>query len=162
MIYLYTVLAPRPQRIPVMSKPCQCAYSGKHTTRTSSRLLQQFLHTSSFRTCQIARRGLHSHTRVTDAHSVVYGRNTGTITRRTFTSTSTPHTTFTSHPPGSFSELVVYPTEDALKALEDVDSEDPEVELVPPQDATLGMTERAAEVRSLPIRRIVLGSICLW
>ena len=85
---------------------------------------------------------------MSDAHSVAYGgRSTGT--RRTFTSTHAPRTAFASHPPGSFSELVVYPTEDALKALEDEDSEDPEVELVPPQDATLGMTERAAEVRLL-------------
>ena len=43
---------------------------------------------------------------------------------------------------------------------EDEDSEDPEVDLVPPEEATLEMTERAAEVRVRAPLYVVFHSFC--
>ncbi|KIP08664.1 hypothetical protein PHLGIDRAFT_104007 [Phlebiopsis gigantea 11061_1 CR5-6] len=70
-------------------------------------------------------------------------------------STSSPHRTFTSsqfrraalaaHPPGQATELVYLPTPEILESLETEDSDGPDIELIPPEEATLELTERAAD-----------------
>ena len=67
------------------------------------------------------------------------------LPRRTFSSSNVVQASLASHPPGEPTELVYYPTPDTLPPPEDPD--DPEVELIPPEEAKIEMTERAAEVR---------------
>ncbi|KAH9888463.1 hypothetical protein C8Q73DRAFT_710249 [Cubamyces lactineus] len=65
-------------------------------------------------------------------------------TRRNFASTSHARAAQVQHPPTQRAELVSYPSPSSIRQ-EDEDSDDPEVELVPPEEASLEMTERAAE-----------------
>ncbi|KAI0657677.1 hypothetical protein C8Q70DRAFT_876559, partial [Cubamyces menziesii] len=65
-------------------------------------------------------------------------------TRRNFASTSSARAAQVQHPPTQRAELVSYPSPSSIRQ-EDEDSDDPEVDLVPPEQASLQMTERAAE-----------------
>ncbi|KAI0667078.1 hypothetical protein C8Q78DRAFT_416152 [Trametes maxima] len=64
--------------------------------------------------------------------------------RRTFVSTSSARATHAQHPPTHHSQLVSYPSPSSTRPEED-DPDDPEIEFVPPEEAVLDMTDRAAE-----------------
>lgn len=80
---------------------------------------------------------------------------TSTLTKpqrtRPFSYTSVSLAAQPAHPPAQLTQLVHCPTEEDLRELEDEDADGPEVELIPPEEATLEMTERAAEVRCVVV-----------
>jgi len=75
------------------------------------------------------------------------------LARRSFSSSQFRLAVSSSHPPGEPSQLLSYPSPNTLETSEDPD-DDPVVELVPPEEATIQMTERAAEqLRSIAERQ---------
>ena len=66
-------------------------------------------------------------------------------TRRTFVSTSFTRAAIAQRPPSHRTQLVSYPSPSETRE-EDEDEDGPDVELVPPEEAVLEMTDRAAEV----------------
>ncbi|KAF7798818.1 hypothetical protein EIP86_010044 [Pleurotus ostreatoroseus] len=64
---------------------------------------------------------------------------------RTFSSTSKVRAAQPEHPSGQVTDLVYCPKEEDLHELEDEDADGPEVDLIPPEEATLEVTDRAAE-----------------
>ena len=65
--------------------------------------------------------------------------------RRTFVSTSSTRAAIAQRPPSHRTQLVSYPSPSETR--EKDEDEEPEVELVPPEEAVVEMTDRAAEVR---------------
>ncbi|KAI9069343.1 hypothetical protein FKP32DRAFT_1671446 [Trametes sanguinea] len=63
---------------------------------------------------------------------------------RNFATTSSVWAAHAQHPPAQHSELVSYPSPEALRQ-EDEDADEPDVDFVPPEEAVLEMTDRAAE-----------------
>ena len=66
-------------------------------------------------------------------------------TQRTFASTASTRAAIAQRPPSHRTQLVSYPSPSETREEED-DEDEPDVELVPPEEATLEMTDRAAEV----------------
>ncbi|GJE97301.1 iron-sulfur cluster assembly accessory protein [Phanerochaete sordida] len=64
---------------------------------------------------------------------------------RSFSSSHARFASLSSHPPGHDTELVYAPTPEALQSLESEDSDGPDIDLIPPEEAKLQLTERAAE-----------------
>ncbi|KAI0764338.1 hypothetical protein BD413DRAFT_606301 [Trametes elegans] len=62
---------------------------------------------------------------------------------RTIASTSSTRATHAQSIPGQRAELVAYPTPESLPQPEDED--EPDIDLIPPEEATLTITDRAAE-----------------
>lgn len=69
-----------------------------------------------------------------------------TATRRSFSITHVSQATLAAHPPGDRSELVYYPTPESLRAMEEEDGDDYDIDLLPLEEVQLRLTERAAEV----------------
>ncbi|KAI1785286.1 hypothetical protein LXA43DRAFT_1038881 [Ganoderma leucocontextum] len=73
-------------------------------------------------------------------------------TRRTFVSTSSTRAAVAQRPPSHRTQLVSYPSPSETRE-EDEDEDEPDVEFVPPEEAVLEMTDRAAEqLRSIARR----------
>ncbi|KAI0707801.1 hypothetical protein C8Q76DRAFT_656483 [Earliella scabrosa] len=73
--------------------------------------------------------------------------------RRTFVSTASVRAAVAQKPKGHRAELVSYPSPSAVREEQEEDDDEPEVELVPPEEAVLEMTDRAAEqLRSIAQR----------
>ncbi|KAM5545021.1 hypothetical protein V8D89_001132 [Ganoderma adspersum] len=73
-------------------------------------------------------------------------------TRRTFVSTASTRAAVAQRPPSHRTQLVSYPSRSETRE-EDEDEDEPDVEFVPPEEAVLEMTDRAAEqLRSLARR----------
>lgn len=67
--------------------------------------------------------------------------------RRTFVSTAASRAAVAQKPKTYHAELVTYPSPSAAREEDTEEDEDePEVDYVPPQEAVLGITDRAAEV----------------
>ena len=66
-------------------------------------------------------------------------------TQRTFVSTASTHAAIAQRPPSHRTQLVSYPSTSETRE-EDEDEDEPDVEFVPPEEAVLEMTDRAAEV----------------
>lgn len=66
---------------------------------------------------------------------------------RSFSSSRVRLAALASHPPGHETELVYQPTPEALRELDAEDEDGPDIDLIPPEEAKLELTERAAEVR---------------
>ncbi|KAJ3540511.1 hypothetical protein NM688_g6216 [Phlebia brevispora] len=115
-----------------------------HTSAASARLLRNFLYTSSHRPCQLTVVGRSIRLQPLSSYPCSTGISL-THRGRSFSSTPIQRAAPASHPPGQQSELVYCPTEDDLRDLEDEDSDGPEIELLPPEEATLEITDRAAE-----------------
>ncbi|OSC98773.1 hypothetical protein PYCCODRAFT_1374501 [Trametes coccinea BRFM310] len=64
--------------------------------------------------------------------------------QRTFATTSSARAAHAQHPPAQHSQLVSYPSPEALRQ-EDEDVDEPDVDFVQPEEAVLDMTDRAAE-----------------
>ncbi|KAI8978197.1 hypothetical protein BD414DRAFT_494890 [Trametes punicea] len=64
--------------------------------------------------------------------------------RRTFTTTSFARAAHAQHPPAQHAELVSYPSPSSIHQ-EDEEADEPEVDFVPPEQAVLDVTDRAAE-----------------
>ena len=67
-------------------------------------------------------------------------------TGRAFSSTRSSLAAVAPHPPGQATELVYFPTEDVLREQEEDEEDEPDIDLLPPEEAKLELTERAAEV----------------
>ncbi|EIW53949.1 uncharacterized protein TRAVEDRAFT_60534 [Trametes versicolor FP-101664 SS1] len=68
----------------------------------------------------------------------------GHAPRRTFVSTSSARAVHAQQPPAHRAELVSYPSPSSLQQ-EDADEDEPDVEFIPPEEAALELTDRAAE-----------------
>ncbi|RPD52855.1 hypothetical protein L226DRAFT_473722 [Lentinus tigrinus ALCF2SS1-7] len=67
------------------------------------------------------------------------------VDRRTFVSTSTLRAALAQKPKAAHAELVAYPSPSSLRTEEDEDEDAPDVDYVPPREAVLSLTDRAAE-----------------
>ncbi|EKM53595.1 uncharacterized protein PHACADRAFT_260027 [Phanerochaete carnosa HHB-10118-sp] len=75
-------------------------------------------------------------------------------THRSFSSSHSRFASLSSHPPGQETELVHAPTLESLQSLEPEDSDGPDIDLIPSEEAKLELTERAAQqLRTLAQRR---------
>ncbi|RDX53210.1 hypothetical protein OH76DRAFT_1399840 [Lentinus brumalis] len=75
------------------------------------------------------------------------------LDRRTFVSTSTLRAALAQKPKATRAELVSYPSPSAVRDEEDEDEDEPEIDYVPPEEAVLVLTDRAAEqLRSIAQR----------
>ncbi|KAI0937795.1 hypothetical protein AcW1_003862 [Taiwanofungus camphoratus] len=74
--------------------------------------------------------------------------------RRTFTISHARQAALATHPPAQATVLLAYPSPSAVhKADEDADEDEPEVDFVPPEEAKIEITKRAAEqLRSIAAR----------
>ncbi|KAI0827652.1 hypothetical protein BC628DRAFT_1318221 [Trametes gibbosa] len=73
--------------------------------------------------------------------------------RRTIVSTSSVRAVHAQHPPGEHAELLSYPSPSALEQSEE-DADEPDVDFVPPEEAVIHLTDRAAEqLRSVAERQ---------
>ncbi|KAH9833473.1 uncharacterized protein C8Q71DRAFT_712811 [Rhodofomes roseus] len=87
---------------------------------------------------------------VLDQHAARPLRHTNP--RRAFSSTSSARAALAQHPPTKQSVLVAYPSPDSMEE-NDEDADEPDVDFVPPEEAQLEITDRAAEqLRSLANR----------
>ncbi|CDO72641.1 hypothetical protein BN946_scf184985.g60 [Trametes cinnabarina] len=64
--------------------------------------------------------------------------------QRAFATTSSARAAHAQHPPAQHSELLSYPSPESLRQA-DEDADEPDVDFVPPEEAILDMTDRAAE-----------------
>ncbi|KAI0628385.1 hypothetical protein C8Q77DRAFT_1148167 [Trametes polyzona] len=103
---------------------------------TTNNLLRSFISSPVRCACNVSTRSTRSLS--SSSCRAVYS------TRRTFASTPTARAVHAQHPPGQHAELVSYPSPSALQQ-EEEDADAPDVEFVPPEEATLALTDRAAE-----------------
>ena len=123
-----------------------------HASTSSVRLMRNFMHTSSYRSCVRLQPGITATVRsaplaARTAPPTLASTLAHLQPRRLFSSSRISRAALASHPPAQPTELLYSPTEEALRETEDADEDAPEVDLLPPDEATLEMTERAAEVR---------------
>lgn len=111
------------------------------SARTTTRLLRRFIASPS---CHSASCSSRSFSLSTVSRSTTYPPRRLLIPARTFTSTRVTQAV-ASHPQSEPTELLAYPTPETLVQPEDPD--EPEVELIPLEEAKIEVTERAAEVR---------------
>ncbi|KAI0365943.1 hypothetical protein BV20DRAFT_1046478 [Pilatotrama ljubarskyi] len=64
--------------------------------------------------------------------------------RRTFFTTSSTRAAHAQHPPGQHAQLVSYPSPSSIRQ-QDEDADEPDIDFVPPEEAVLELTDRAAE-----------------
>lgn len=114
-----------------------------HQMSFSNRLLRQFIH--DFKPCRPHHRVYSKCTSLRSSNSSL-PQPLSRLPRhppRTFSTSTAVRASLASHPPAQPTELIYYPTPESLPPPEDPD--DPEVEFIPPEEAQLEMTERAAE-----------------
>ncbi|KAI0359260.1 hypothetical protein OH77DRAFT_1395102 [Trametes cingulata] len=63
---------------------------------------------------------------------------------RTFVTSAPARATHAQHPPGTHAQLVSYPSPSSVQQ-QDEDADEPDIDFVPPEEAVLEMTDRAAE-----------------
>lgn len=105
-------------------------------------LMRRFCSTSSCSRTSVARHaGIQAHRHRIPQHTA--------SSCRSFSSSRPRFAALASHPPGQKTELVYAPTSEILESLESEDPDGPDVDLIPHEEATLDLTERAAEVCKL-------------
>ncbi|KAH9856777.1 hypothetical protein C2E23DRAFT_721394 [Lenzites betulinus] len=94
-----------------------------------------------------------SHLAVTSIPSTRCSTRISYTSRRTFVTTSSVRAVHAQHPAAEHAELLSYPSPSALEQTEE-DADEPDVEFVPPEEAILDLTDRAAEqLRSVAERQ---------
>lgn len=137
-----------------------------YTSTSCTRLLRQFIHHIGHNnSCRPHYRLLHQfvqYPRTVSNPTTLIHHRLPRNSLRTFSSSNVVRASLASHPPGQPTELVYYPTPSSLPPPEDPD--DPDVDLVEPEEARIEMTERAAEVRTtaarVRVRELDLCSLC--
>ncbi|KAM5545077.1 hypothetical protein V8D89_001188 [Ganoderma adspersum] len=133
--------------------PRQLMASSLRCSRTSTGTLRSWSsHASSPTASWSAPRSAGSISAHIPRHPRPSQRSSAKVPRRTFVSTSSARAVIAQRPPSHRTQLVSYPPPSETRE-EDEDEEQPDVDFVPPEEALVEMTDRAAEqLRSISRR----------